>query len=89
MAMKLKNHSSWDTRLEIVRAAADLFHSRGLSSTTIDEIIEAAGIAKAEFHHHFKNKLELTGVVLRYYFEQLAGGIGPVKYELNSWQDLE
>ena len=87
--MKLKPHGSSDVRLGIVRTAADLFHSRGLSSTTTDEIVEAAGIEKAEFHEHFKSKSELAGTVLRYYFEQLAAGIGPVKYELDSWEDLE
>lgn len=89
MAMKLKPHSSSDVRLGIVCTAADLFHSRGLWSTTTDEIIEAAGIEKTEFHEHFKSKSELAGAVLRYYFERLAGGMGPVKYELDSWEDLE
>jgi len=67
----------------------DLFHERGLRSTTTDEIIEAAGIRKADFHQHFKNKAELASAVLRYYFEGLAAGVGPVKYELDSWDDLE
>lgn len=89
IAMKLKPHSSSDIRLEIVRTAADLFHSRGLWSTTTEEIVEATSIPKAEFHQHFKSKSEVACAALRYYLEELAAGIGPVKYELNSWEDLE
>ena len=87
--MSSQQHRALDTRSQIVRAAGDLFHRQGLGSTTTDEIIEAAGIAKAEFHRHFKSKPELAGAVLRYYFEGLAAGIGPVKYELDSWDDLQ
>jgi TetR/AcrR family transcriptional regulator, transcriptional repressor for nem operon len=82
-------HCPSDTRFQIVRAAGDLFHKRGVGSTTTDEIIEAAGIAKAEFHQHFKSKKDLVGAVLRFYFEELAAGVSPVKYELDSWDDLE
>lgn len=82
-------HCPSDTRLQIVRAAGDLFHRQGVASTTADEVIETACISKTEFRQHFKSKLELVGAVLRYYFEGLAGGIGPVRYELNSWDDLD
>src|SRR5215472_6052642 len=88
ISMKLQIHRTSDMRLAIVRTAGDLFHRRGLRSTTTEEIIEAAGIAKAQFHQHFKNKAELADAVLRHYFEGLAAGIGPVKYELGSWDDL-
>lgn len=78
-----------DTRFQIVRAAGDLFHERGLRSTTTDEIIEAARVAKDEFHQHFKSKVELAGAVLRYHIEELAAGAGPLKYRLDTWSDLE
>jgi TetR/AcrR family transcriptional regulator, transcriptional repressor for nem operon len=87
--MRLRTYPASDMRLRIVRAAGDLFHGRGLGSTTTDEIIKAAGIGKAEFHQHFRSKSELVCAVLRYYFEGLAAGIGPVKYELDSWDDLQ
>src|SRR5262249_44083160 len=55
----------------------------------IEEIIEAVGIAKVEFHRHFKSKSELVGSVLRYHIEEVAAGEGPLAYDLNSWSDLE
>jgi AcrR family transcriptional regulator len=58
--MKLRTQRPSDIRLGIVRAAGDLFHAQGLGSTTIDDIIEASGVAKAEFHQHFKSKSELA-----------------------------
>ena len=87
--MELEVHRTSETRLRIISAAADLFHRQGLRSTTTDEIIDAAGIARADFHQHFKNKVELASAVLRHYFEGLAAGVGPVKYELDSWDDLQ
>ncbi len=78
-----------DTRSQIVRAAGDLFHRQGVEATTADEVIETAGISKTEFRQHFKGKWELVGAVLRYYFEGLAGGMGPLRYELDSWDDLD
>jgi TetR/AcrR family transcriptional regulator, transcriptional repressor for nem operon len=87
--MNSRKHRPSDTSSQIIHVARDLFHRKGLRCTTADEIIEAAGIAKAEFHQHFKNKPELAGALLRYYFEGLAAGIGPVKYELDSWDDLQ
>jgi len=77
------------TRLQIVRAAGDLFHRRGVRSTTTDEVIEASGTSKTEFHQHFKSKSMLVSAVLDNYFERLAADVGPVNYELDSWDDLE
>jgi len=87
--MNSRQHRCSDTRSQIVRAAGDLFHGRGLGSTTTDEIIEAVGVPKAEFHQYFESKSELACAVLRHYFEALATRIGPVKYELDSWDDLQ
>ena len=87
--MSSRLHSPSDARVQIIRVAGDLFHRLGVRRTTATEVIEAAGIAKTEFRQHFKNKAELASAVLRYYFEGLAAGIGPVKYELDSWDDLQ
>jgi TetR/AcrR family transcriptional regulator, transcriptional repressor for nem operon len=87
--MKLQTHRPSDIRPRIVRAAGDLFHVRGIRSTTTEEIIEAAGITKVEFHQHFKSKAELADALLRYHIEELAAGTGPLKYRLDTWSDLE
>jgi len=87
--MKFQSDRASDTRLRIVRTAGDLFSARGCGATTTGQIIETAGISKAEFGEHFRSKSELVNAVFRYYFEALAAGVGPVTYELESWDDLQ
>lgn len=87
--MNSRGQNILDARHHVIRAAGDLFHAQGVYSTTADEIAEAAGISKAEFHQCFKCKPELIVAVLRSYFESMAAGTGPVNYELDSWDDLE
>lgn len=78
-----------DGRLHIIRAAGDLFHEHGIHSTTTEDIVEAAGISKAEFHQYFKCKPQLVIAVVRSYFESMAAGTGPLCFEFDSWDDLK
>jgi TetR/AcrR family transcriptional regulator, transcriptional repressor for nem operon len=87
--MNSRIRSSSQTRREIVRAGGDLFHKRGVELTTIDEIAEAAGVSKAEFRQHFGGKLDVVSAVLCFYFEMTAADLGPVKYRLDNWFDLQ
>lgn len=41
-----------------------MFAKRGYDETTLDEIAEAAGVAKGTLYYHFKNKEALYGFVL-------------------------
>src|ERR1700746_3917808 len=78
-----------ETRLRILRTAADLFHKQGARATSPDEVIEASGTGKGQFYHYFKSKEGLIHEVLQSYLEAIKGGTAPVKYEITSWQDLE
>ncbi len=44
------------TREVIMAAATDLFAARGVTSTSIDDIAEAAGIAKGSIYYNFESK---------------------------------
>jgi AcrR family transcriptional regulator len=46
------------TRMEIARAAAGLFVSRGLKATRAEDIAQAAGIAPRTFYRYFASKEE-------------------------------
>ena len=46
-------------RNEILDAAQHLFYAKGYDETSIQEIIDAVGIAKGTFYHHFESKQEL------------------------------
>ncbi|SUZ33688.1 Transposon Tn10 TetC protein [Roseibaca ekhonensis] len=55
-----------DRREAILNAAQALFMERGWDTVTIADVLEAAGISKGGFYHHFTAKADLlTGIVVR------------------------
>lgn len=87
--MKTKFPRGAKTRLRMIQTAADLFHKQGVRATSPDEVIEASGTGKGQFYHYFKNKEGLVHEVLQAHLESIRGATAPVRYEVNSWQDLE
>jgi TetR/AcrR family transcriptional repressor of nem operon len=61
--------SSGATRTRILEAARTLLSLHGCQSTTIDDIITAAGVTKGAFYHYFKTKEHLCEVII----EQVHG----------------
>lgn len=49
---------------DLTAAAADLFIAQGIDSTTVDEIVTRAGVAKGTFYHYFATKADVI-VALR------------------------
>jgi AcrR family transcriptional regulator len=84
-----------------MEAAARLFRERGYAATTVDEIAEAADVAKGTFYYHFASKDQLMvdlvrdtlGQVGMRAFEALQGGELPVSalraflVELGRWAE--
>jgi TetR/AcrR family transcriptional repressor of nem operon len=87
--MNARSTRGAETRLRIIRAAADLFHKQGVGATSPDQVIEASGTGKGQFYHYFKSKEGLVHEVLQTYQEDIAKGTAPLSYEINSWEDLE
>lgn len=56
--MKIKPKASGDlsARQKLLAAAMDLFNRRGYASTTVREIVEAAGVTKPVLYYYFGNK---------------------------------
>jgi TetR/AcrR family transcriptional repressor of nem operon len=77
------------TKLRIIRTAADLFHRQGLRATSPDEIVEASATGKGQFYHYFKNKEGLIHEVLLYHLQAIRDGTAPIRYDVESWVDLE
>jgi AcrR family transcriptional regulator len=77
------------TRRGILVAAANLFHKQGIVATSPDQVIEASGTGKGQFYHYFKNKEDLVHQVLHRYLGAIRDGSGPIRYEIESWDDLE
>lgn len=58
MARKTKAEAE-RTRLHILDAALRVFHERGVSRTTLEEVARAAGVTRGAVYWHFANKTEL------------------------------
>lgn len=52
------------TRAKILETALELFHHRTFGGTSVNEIVEKAGITKGALFHHFKGKNELGYAVV-------------------------
>src|SRR5215470_17468971 len=87
--MKARFVRGSETRLRIIRTAADLFHKQGARATSPDDIIEASRTGKGQFYHYFKSKEGLVHEVLQTYLDEIKSGAAPVDYEISSWRDLE
>ena len=87
--MVTRSAQGTEARLRIIQAAADLFHKQGVHATSPDAIIEASHTGKSQFYHYFKNKEGLVHEVLQTHLEAIRTGTAPLKYEIESWEDLE
>jgi AcrR family transcriptional regulator len=87
--MKSRSPKGAETRLRIIRVAADLFHKQGVRATSPDQIIEISGTGKGQFYHYFKSKEGLVHEVLQSHLDAIRNRTAPLNYEIDSWQDLE
>jgi AcrR family transcriptional regulator len=87
--MKAHSTKGAETKLRIIKAAADLFHKQGVRATSPDQIIEESGTGKGQFYHYFKNKERLLHEVLQNHLDAIRDGTAPLNYEIESWQQLE
>jgi len=60
------------TRERIYRAALKLFAERGLSATTVDEIVAVAHVAKGTFFNYFGSKEQIFGLFVEIQLGKLA-----------------
>ena len=63
------------TRQRILAVAEELVRDRGIEAVTIDEITEAADIARRSFYHHFDSKHDLLVPVARAHTRSLNRSI--------------
>lgn len=49
-----------ETRRLLLEKAGELFETRGIDATTLDQIATAAGVTKGAIYDHFENKTELV-----------------------------
>jgi len=59
-----------ERRNEILDCAEGLFGSKGYLQTTINDVLEALGIAKGTFYYYFKSKEQLMEAVVMRFIEE-------------------
>ncbi|MDE6615176.1 MAG: TetR/AcrR family transcriptional regulator [Lachnospiraceae bacterium] len=62
-------------REKIAAAASVLFMEKGIATTSMDDIAKAAGYSKATLYVYFKNKEEITGILVLDSMKKLYGYI--------------
>ncbi|MDP5181885.1 TetR/AcrR family transcriptional regulator [Blastococcus sp. BMG 814] len=60
-----------DRRAAILARSAELFATRGVATTTVRDIGEAAGLLSGSLYHHFPSKDAIVGEVLRAFMEDI------------------
>jgi len=67
-----------ERRLEIITAARDLFVARGYDGCTVNDIIEAVGIAKGTFYHYFSGKEALLHALIDHLTDDILARINVI-----------
>jgi AcrR family transcriptional regulator len=64
-----------ETRALIMRAASELFWSRGYAAVSVGEIAAAVGLTKASLYYHFSGKDAIYAAVMGDTLERIAAAI--------------
>ena len=63
------------TRKDLLSAALEIFGEKGYPSTTISDIVGAAGVTQGTFYLYFKNKADIFSELLRENREHMISGL--------------
>lgn len=76
-----------DSKARIVWAAAKLMYERGVTATTVDDILAASGTGKSQFYHYFPDKDALVSEVLGYQLDAILEAQS--RFALDSWEGID
>jgi TetR/AcrR family transcriptional regulator, transcriptional repressor for nem operon len=76
------------TRDKIIVAAADLFRSAGVRSTSIEDVLTRSGCGRSQLYHYFSGKDDLVAAVLEYQLDRLLDDQMPMMIELDTWPGI-
>jgi TetR/AcrR family transcriptional regulator, transcriptional repressor for nem operon len=77
------------SRERIVERAAELFAERGIATTSVDEVLAAAGAGKGQFYHYFRGRDELAAAAVGYRCAQVVAGLTQALGGVSSIAGLE
>jgi TetR/AcrR family transcriptional regulator, transcriptional repressor for nem operon len=76
------------TRASIIDAAATLMYQRGVSMTSLDDVLAAAGSGKSQLYHYFDSKADLVAAVIDRQLE-LVLAQQPRLEHIDSWDAID
>ncbi len=71
MKTKRTNMKPEDRRNQIFECAQLLFFQKGYELTTVNDIMDAAGVSKGAFYHHFASKEAMIDGLMQRYLDQV------------------
>ena len=78
-----------ETKGKILAAAAGLFHERGVSATSVEQVLAAARAGKSQFYRYFPSKEILVSEVIRYQSDRYLGWQSDLLERVDDWEGLE
>lgn len=67
-----------ERRAQFIGAAQQLFYTKGYESTSVNDIINAIGVSKGAFYHHFDSKESMLVAVVASLVEQTTAIMEPI-----------
>jgi TetR/AcrR family transcriptional regulator, transcriptional repressor for nem operon len=74
-----------ETRERIVSSAAGLIRDHGSAETSLDDVIEEAGVSKSQLYHYFSDREDLLRAVVAHNCEHVLANQGPELGPFGSW----
>jgi TetR/AcrR family transcriptional repressor of nem operon len=84
-----KTERGRETREKILITAARLFHERGVSATSVEQLLAAAQAGKSQFYRYFPSKDDLVSEVIRYQSDRQLSWQRTLLERLEDWEGLE
>ncbi len=78
-----------ETKQHIIVCAAELMHERGVSATSVDDVLAASGAGKSQFYHYFDSKEQLVREVLRHNLGFALAAQQPLLENLSTWKGIK
>ena len=77
-----------ETRKRIVSSASHLIRSRGVAATSLDDVIEEAGVSKSQLYHYFSDREDLLRAVVAHNCEHVLANQGPELGRFDTWKEI-
>jgi AcrR family transcriptional regulator len=84
---KVKRKDGLKRQSEIMAIALKLFAEKGYTATSIDDIINTAGIARGTFYLHFTGKNDVFGMIVDTYLNQMYTIVEKLDISMNKPAD--